>query len=157
MTHERPARDDILMGMARLVAYRSTCSRLQVGAVVARNGRSLVQGYNGAPAGMPHCEHGCTCGTPLNAMSAREHLSDCPVIRPCTIAVHAEANAIAYAAREGVTLDSSEMFTTHAPCLSCAQLIINAGILRVAYSFPYRVTDGLVLLAAGQVEVSRVV
>lgn len=56
MAH-RLSRDEMLMGMASLVAQRGTCSRLQVGAVFARNGRVISMGYNGAPAGLPHCEH----------------------------------------------------------------------------------------------------
>lgn len=155
MTHERPARDDILMGMARLVAYRSTCSRLQVGAVVARNGRSLVQGYNGVPAGMTHCIHNCICDVFGDDRPGVTHQKGCPAGDPCVRAVHAEANAIAYAARYGVTLDGTEMFTTHQPCYVCAQLIINAGIMRVVYDQSYRLPDGTTLLLEAGIEVGR--
>lgn len=162
MTHERPARDDILMGMARLVAYRSTCSRLQVGAVVVRDGRSLVQGYNGAPAGLPHCDHTCrtpsTCAKLAATADGHEHLFDCPANpnKACETSVHAEANAIAYAARYGVTLDGTEMFVTHMPCYQCSQLIINAGIMRLVYDRPYRIYTGVNLLELAGVTVERI-
>jgi dCMP deaminase len=153
----RPARETILMHMAGLVATRSTCERLHVGAVVARDGRSLVQGYNGAPAGIDHCDHTCTCGLPPAEINGHRHLPGCPAdpSNGCEKAVHAEANAIAYAARYGVTLDGTEMFVTHQPCLKCAELIINAGIMRVLYEKPYRVVDGLHLLLEARVVVEQ--
>lgn len=157
----RPARDTILMHMAGLVATRSTCSRLQVGAVVSRDGRSLVQGYNGTPAGMPHCDHTCrtpsTCAKLALTDDGQEHLFDCPANPEagCSKAVHAEANAIAYAARYGVTLDGSEMFVTNMPCLKCAELIVNAGIMRVVYEKPYRIIDGITLLMDARVAVEE--
>jgi dCMP deaminase len=70
--------------------------------------------------------------------------------------VHAEANAIAYAARYGVTLDGTEMFTTHQPCLACAQIIINAGIMRVVYMNPYRLLNGLHLLIDAGLDVEKI-
>jgi len=60
--------------------------------------------------------------------------------------MHAEANAIAYAARHGVRLEGAEMHCTDSPCLSCARLIINAGINRLVYAREYRITDGVRLL-----------
>src|SRR3546814_15994116 len=58
----KPSRDNTLMGVAELWAEHSTCSRLAVGAVISREGRTLSSGYNGAPAGLPHCDHReCTC------------------------------------------------------------------------------------------------
>lgn len=131
----RPDRDAVLMQHALLVAQRSTCSRLQVGAIIARNGRILSSGYNGAPAGMPHCHH------------------DLIDANPCTVAVHAEANAIAFAARHGTWVDGADLYTTDSPCLTCAQLIVNAGIATVHYHRPYRLTLGLDLLDHANVEV----
>lgn len=134
---DRPSRDDVLMGTARQFARRSTCNRLNVGAVIARDGRVLVTGYNGAPAGMPHCDHHTEEGD------------------GCQIAGHAEENAIAFAAKHGVSIDWAELFTTHAPCFRCARLIINAGIQRVVFDIPYRLTDGLDLLSAAGIKVYR--
>jgi dCMP deaminase len=138
------------MHHASVAALRSTCSRLQVGAVVARDARVLVTGYNGTPAGMPHCDHTCKCDR------VGIHYSACPASHAsgCESSVHAEANAIAYAARHGVVLDGTEMFTTHGPCYRCAQLIVNAGVMRVSYLKPYRIVEGVNLLIAAGVEVS---
>lgn len=116
------------MQIAEVVSQRSTCSRASVGVVVARQGRVLITGYNGAPAKMPHCFH-------------QEGDTD-----PCEVAVHAEANAIAWAARWGISLDGAELFTTMSPCLSCAKLLINAGIARVISQQRYREAAGLELL-----------
>jgi deoxycytidylate deaminase len=83
----------------------------------------------------------------------RGHGPQCPSQQPCTIAVHAEQNAIAFAAKYGVELDGSELFVTHQPCLSCAQSIINTGVEFVAYQEPYRLKDGLDLLTSAGIEV----
>lgn len=138
----------MLMGMAKVAAQRSTCSRAQVGAVIAVDGRVLSTGYNGAPAGMPHCNHECNCGYPGKggAYFEGKHLSNCSSLAACSISVHAEANAIAYAARHGVRVDRAELFCTHLPCGTCAKLIINSGIARVVFETDYRLKDGSDLL-----------
>lgn len=122
------------MDMAFIVAARGTCSRLQVGAVVSMDGRVLSSGYNGAPAGFDHCMH-----SPAQDM-------------PCTQAVHAEANAIVFAARHGVATGEAILHTTHLPCPACARLIINAGIRVVTWQEPFRNDFGLELLERGGVE-----
>lgn len=141
---ERPTRDEVLMDHARLVATRSTCSRLNVGAVGARQGRLLVSGYNGAPSGTAHCSHECTCRTGGDYKEGHEW--GCATISPCQRSVHAEANVIAFAARWGISLEGAELFTTHSPCLTCAQLIVNSGIIRVVYGELFRTVEGLKLL-----------
>lgn len=129
----RPSIDAVLLEVAGAFAARSTCSRLQVGAVLARAGRVLSAGYNGAPAGLPHCEH----------------VDDAP----CAASVHAEANALVAAARHGVAAEGAQLYCTHAPCLACAGLAVNAGLAAVVYAAPFRSTAGLELLAAAGVEV----
>lgn len=133
----RISRNDLLMGTAGLLARRSTCSRGQVGVVISREGRILSSGYNGAPAGMPHCDH----TIPQGAIDTKLINGD-----GCITAVHAEANAIAFAAKHGVSLDKSELHTTLSPCRFCAQLIVNAGIFRVFYLNEYRLFDGIQIL-----------
>lgn len=141
------------MGTARLWAKRSTCSRLHVGAVVAREGRILVTGYNGAPAGMPHCDHDhCDCGV---ASGSKNHFAGCALNAPCRDSVHAEANAIAYAARYGISLLDTGIFTTHTPCRPCCQLIINAGIKVVVWETDYLRDDGIELLKRGNVALGK--
>lgn len=136
----------MLMGMAVLAADRSTCSRAQVGAVISIEGRPLSLGYNGAPSGLAHCDHACTCSVQLSPMGAGEHHPDCFSVKPCLISVHAEANAIAFAAKHGVAITGASMHLTLTPCRSCAQLIINAGIAVVVYQARYRDDSGLDIL-----------
>lgn len=134
----------MLMAIARVASLRSTCSRAHVGAVISREGRPLSLGYNGAPAGMNHCDHSCDCT--LAGPPSGVHFETCASRGPCLVSVHAEVNAIAFAARHGVATDQSELHMTVSPCWSCSQNIINAGIIRVVYEAEYRITDGLDLL-----------
>lgn len=138
--------DAILMEMAHLMSLRGTCSRAQVGCVVARDGRVCATGYNGAPAGLEHCLH------PPGELSV-DQPSNAPA---CTWSIHAEANAVAFAARYGVALQDATLYTTMSPCVPCAQLAINAGITRVVYAIGYRNTAGLDLLTQADVQVSLI-
>lgn len=131
----RPSAERALLDMAVVAATRSTCSRLHVGAVLARDGRVLSTGYNGAPARRPHCVH-------------RDD-------RPCRAAVHAETNAVAFAARHGVTVEGATLYLTHSPCLGCAGLLINSGVVEVVYLEHYRSDDGIRELTAAGVTVRR--
>jgi len=128
------------MGMAALWSQRSTCSRAAVGVVVALDGRVITTGYNGAPAGMSHCIHSVD-----DVVSGSSSIG-------CAIAVHAEANAIAFAAKHGTPTNGATLYTTLTPCVPCAQLIINAGIVRVVAHTPYRVMDGWDLLYDAGIE-----
>lgn len=153
----RPTREHMLIDIAEVVAQRSTCSRAHVGVVIARDGRPLVTGYNGAPAGMPHCEHDCDCDPNYlmggSAQLGRPmHRLECASKQPCSVAVHAEANAIAYAARWGISLEGAELYSTLVPCLPCAQLVINSGVTCVHYRVEYRDGRGLTLLQNAGIE-----
>lgn len=133
----RPSRDELGIRLATVYAARGTCLRAQVGAVISRDGRVISAGYVGAPSGQAHClDIGCDIGTHGG----------------CTRTVHAEANAIGYAARAGSSTDGATLYTTHGPCVDCAKLIINAGISRVVYDNPYRDASGVLLLLASGVE-----
>lgn len=131
------------MRMAEAVALRGTCDRLQVGAVISRDNRVISSGYNGNVAGAIHCDH---------------HNNDAGIYEGtgCTTAVHAEANALIFAARHGARVGSADLWTTHQPCLGCANLIINAGIGRVFYKHPYRMYDGIEALQSAGVEVFNI-
>jgi dCMP deaminase len=135
---DRPSTDDILMRIAELWAMRSTCGGAQVGAVLARDGRVLSTGYNGAPAGMPHC-------------SCVRYEVD-PEQEPCATSVHAEANVIAFAARYGLVTEGTTLYSTLMPCTTCAMLLLNAGVERVVAKRHYhRGHGGYDLLAAAGV------
>lgn len=146
----RPDLDHTLMELALTWEKRSTCSRNQVGAVIAHGGRAIGSGYNGAPAGMPHCEHG---GTRLPSLSLMDRVmppGSALVVagydRGCKEAIHAEANALAYSARHGVAVEGATMYTTLSPCYACALLIIAAGLTRVVFNRSYRDPAGIDLL-----------
>lgn len=150
-------RDNTLMKTAMLWAEHGTCSRAQVGCVISRDGRGLTNGYNGAPAGMTHCDHGCNCDGDLIGEGSEDnfHLDSCHSLQPCTNAVHAEANALAFAARYGVATDGAELHTTRIPCMTCAGLIINAGIVRVVWYEEHRDMSGLLRLGTAGLDVVR--
>ena len=133
----RPSKVEMMMGIARAVSLRGTCDRLWVGAAVSRDSRVISTGYNGNVAGAVHCRHK-------------------PDDKGCDTAVHAEANAIVFAARHGVAVEGAELWTTHQPCLGCAKLIINSGIYRVWFEKDYRLREGLELLIESGIEVFRV-
>ncbi len=154
---DRISRDEMLMEMAEVISKRATCSRAQVGVVISRDGRIIATGYNGAPAGMPHCTHDCDCGsTDKYGDVILPHSANCSSIGGCEVVEHAERNAIAFSARYGTALDGSEVHCTHAPCHACAKSIVNAGIRKVTYKTSYRLTEGLELLTQAGVEVVQI-
>lgn len=139
----RPSHDEYFMEIANVVRSRSTCSRGQVGALIVAENHIISTGYNGAPPGHPHCiDVGCDVDD--------EHLE-----LGCRRAIHAEANAIAWAARYGVSTESATIYCTAGPCLKCAQLILSAGIKEVVYRVPYRLRDGETLLIESGVNIRR--
>lgn len=136
-------------------AERSTCSRLNVGALIYDSrGVILSSGYNGALASMPHCDHECDCGLDQDGEPFFRHANACVSVRACTNTLHAEANAILWAARRGVATEGQNLITTHLPCYRCAQLIVQAGIASVTYLGFYRTDDGLILLSQAGVSVN---
>ena len=114
--------DTYFMNIAREVATRSTCPRKSVGAVIVRDRRILSTGYNGSIKGMPHC-------TDVGCDMEDGH---------CVATVHAEANAIIQAARNGVCIDGADSYVTASPCWNCFKLIANSGIKRIYYGEFYR-------------------
>jgi dCMP deaminase len=133
----RPSRDEWLIRMAVITSARGTCLRASVGAIISRDGRIISTGYVGSPRGLPHCtDVGCDEST----------------YSGCIRTVHAEANAIAFAARHGISTEGSELHCTHSPCGNCAKLIINAGIIRVVYDTEYRDITPLDILDSARIE-----
>ena len=119
--HDRPSWDDYFMGITFQVAKRSTCDRARVGATIVKERRILTTGYNGSPAGLPHCDE-------IGHLMIAGH---------CVRTLHAEQNAIIQAALHGVSVAGGTIYVTHQPCLTCAKMIINAGITRVVYGGHY--------------------
>jgi dCMP deaminase len=118
----RASWDRYFMDIARVVASRSTCDRKNVGAVIVRDRTILSTGYNGSIRGMPHCDE-------IGHMMESDH---------CVATIHAEANAIIQAAKNGVSIDGSTVYVTASPCWSCFKSIANAGLTRIVYGEFYR-------------------
>jgi dCMP deaminase len=131
--------DQYFMEICEVVAKRSTCLRAAVGAVIVRDRNILATGYNGAPSGMPHCtEAGCLIYTSKNPSGETEE--------NCFRTIHAEINAIAQAAKSGVSIRGSDIYVTHSPCIHCLKVIVNTGIHRVVYGRPYKLDQAAELV-----------
>lgn len=143
----RPDWESYFMQMARLAASRSSCHRRAVGAVIVRDRHVLATGYNGNPAGFKHCaETGCIREM-LNVPSGAHH-------ELCT-GLHAEQNAILQAARFGTSIDGSILYTTTFPCVTCAKMILNVGVVEVVYEEGYPDELGRWMLARAGIAVRR--
>jgi len=137
------------MTITQQVAERSTCKRAKVGAVIVRDRNILATGYNGAPAGMPHCtEAGCLIyesKTPYGEIEEN-----------CFRTIHAEINAIAQAAKNGSNIKDSSIYVTHTPCIHCIKVLVNTGIKNVYYESPYKLHTLEEILQATQVHMEKV-
>ena len=129
----RPGWDKYFMDIALVAASRSNCSRRHVAAVLVRDRRIISTGYNGTPRGVKNCSDGgcprCNSNTPSG-----HGLGDC-------LCSHAEENSIVQAAYHGISVKGSTLYTTFSPCLTCAKMIINAGIVEVVYHKRYSIDD----------------
>ncbi len=110
------------MNIAKEVASRSTCDRKHVGAVIVKEKTILSTGYNGSIKGLPHCD------------DAGHEMVD----GHCVRTTHAEANAIVQAAKNGVKIESAEIYVTASPCYDCFKLIANAGLKSIYFDEFYR-------------------
>lgn len=120
-------KDDYYLEIAQTVARRSNCVGRQVGAVMVRDDRIVSTGYNGTPEGMANCRQGgCIRCSDRESFPSGTNYDLC-------ICVHAEANAIATAARFGIALDGATLYTTDQPCFSCAKELIQVTVKRVLY------------------------
>jgi dCMP deaminase len=135
---ERSSWDQYFMDISRQVASRATCDRKHVGALLVRDRTILSTGYNGSIRGLPHCDE-------VGHMMENGH---------CVATVHAEANAIIQAAKNGVRIDGATIYTTASPCWSCFKLIANAGCVRIVYGEFYR--DQRIFQVAAQLGIELV-
>ena len=130
----KPEFDDIFMELAVNLAKRSHCIKRHVGAVLTKDTRIISIGYNGPPSGTHNCdeewpESGCQ----------RDSKGS------CSLAIHAEQNAILYAVKNNSDVSGSTLYVTLAPCLSCARIIFTMGIDRVIYLKSYAEYKGIEL------------
>jgi dCMP deaminase len=128
----KPSFDEIYMELAEKLALRSHCVKAQVGAVLTKETRIVSLGYNGPPAGTHNCdevwpEEGC----PRDSKGS------------CSLALHAEQNAILYATRNNVSMEGATLYVTLSPCIACARVIFTTGIKKVFYKHSYASFKGL--------------
>ena len=136
------------MGIASLVAKRSTCRRRQVGAIVVSNKRILATGYNGAPTGLPHClDIGCLREEMGIGSGERHEL--------CR-GLHAEQNVIIQAAYHGVCIKDATLYCTNLPCSICTKMLINAGIREIIYEQDYADPMAEEMLKAAGVKLTQI-
>ena len=125
----RPSWPDYFMAITKMVAKRTTCLRRGVGAVLVKDKRILATGYNGAPAGLKHCEEvGCLRENESIPSGTRHEL--------CR-GLHAEQNVIVQAAYHGIAIGGATIYCTNKPCVICSKMIINAGIKKIVYDEGY--------------------
>ena len=132
MNMEKPAFDDIFMELAVNLAKRSHCIKRHVGAVLTKDTRIISIGYNGPPAGTHNCdieypEEGC----PRDSKGG------------CSLAIHAEQNAILYAVKNKASVEGATLYVTLSPCLSCARIIYTMGIAHVIFLKSYAEYKGI--------------
>lgn len=128
----KPEFDDIYMDLAKNLALKSHCIKRNVGAVLTKDTRIISIGYNGPPKGTHNCdeewpEHGCE----------RDSKGS------CSLALHAEENAILYAVNNRTSVEGATLYVTLSPCISCARLILGSKISKVIYLDSYASYKGL--------------
>jgi len=133
--HHSEKKHNLYLDLVRRIAQESYCKRLQVGALIVKDGNIISFGYNGTPSGLPNvCEEkDVTLYTVL----------------------HAESNAITKACKSPISTQGATIYMTHSCCVECAKLIVQSGIKRVYYIQEYRDTAGINLLKTCDIEVTR--
>jgi dCMP deaminase len=126
---QRPSWDQYFMNIAKVVASRSNCMKRKVAAIIVRDKRVISTGYNGTPRGTRNCNEG-GCPRCNGLATSGTNLDEC-------LCSHGEENAIVQASYHGVSLKDAVIYTTFAPCLQCAKMIINSGIREVIYNMDY--------------------
>ena len=128
----KPSFNEIFMNLASDLAKRSHCVKNQVGAVLTKDTRIISIGYNGPPANTHNCDQEWPeVGCPRDSRNS------------CSLALHAEENAILYAVKNGTQIQNSTLYTTLSPCIACARLILSSGIKAVYYKDSYATYKGL--------------
>jgi dCMP deaminase len=142
--------DVTMMKTAYLWASESSCNRKKVGAVLTLNGRVLSNGYNGTVSGSCNdCEEKCPQCNGVGKVN-NNTCSKCQghgTISKSTV-IHAEANALMFALKNGISTDGCTMYVTLQPCIECSKMIIQCGIKEVVFTEEYRITDSIDFLTA---------
>lgn len=138
MTQEQS--DKYYIKVAQLCAKNSYALKLQVGAIIVKDGQIMSDGFNGTPCGF---ENKCEIKNIDGSLYTLPHV------------LHAESNAILKCAKYGRSTDGSTLYITHSPCIECAKLIIQAGIIRVVYLEDYKKSEGLELLKRVGIKIEK--
>ena len=160
----RISRDEMFTQIVQVVAQRSTCLRFQVGALIVRDGRIISMGYNGPVAGRPECKRvptfeELTTNPAYQGRAASKiihELNNDPLLCEgpgCTRSLHAETNAIAFAAKAGVSVEGCTLYCSLSPCINCAKVIVNSGIREVKFLKKYRNEEGIRFLQESGISV----
>lgn len=155
----------LFIKMAELVAEQSTCLRLQVGAVLVKDNRVISIGFNGTPTGQLHCEEN------FRKVYEKEYKDKFPTYEEFLASrtfydlhgkwsieneLHAEQNAISFAAKNGIATQGADVYVTWSPCVHCAKVIVSAGIKKVFYKNTYdRSQEGIFFLEKNGIECRR--
>ncbi len=137
------------MTITRVVAERSTCLRAKVGAVIVRERSILATGYNGAPAGFPHC-------TDVGCLIYESRTPAGEVELNCYRSIHAEMNAISQAAKNGVMIAGADIYVTHTPCVHCLKVLVNTRLRTIYYETEYKLNTIAELIAYDRIKLVRV-
>jgi len=129
----KPSFNEIFMDLAQSLALRSHCTRAQVGCVLTKDTRIISIGYNGPPSGTHNCDEDFKDegGCPKDSKGS------------CSLALHAEQNAILYASKNGASIEGSTLYVTLSPCISCARIIFSMKIKKVIFLNSYAAYKGL--------------
>ncbi|MFC5408291.1 deoxycytidylate deaminase [Larkinella bovis] len=128
----KPRFDDIFMELAVNLSKRSHCIKAQVGAVLAKETRIISIGYNGPPSGTHNCdEEFPAVGCPRDSKGS------------CSLALHAEQNAILYAAKNGASIEGATIYVTLSPCIACARIIFSMKVAKVVFLHSYAKYKGI--------------
>ncbi len=130
ISHKRPNWDEYFMELAMVVGKRGTCSRGRSGCVIVKNKRVMTTGYVGAPPGLVHCDE-------IGHWFKKTIHEDGSVTQHCIRTVHAEANAVAQAAKHGINIEGATLYCNMEPCLDCTKLLISSGIKRIVCNKRY--------------------
>lgn len=128
--YKRPSWDEYFIKIAEMVGSRGTCNRGRAGCVITKDKQIISTGYVGSPIGLPHCDE---IGHEMHTVIHPDNSQT----RHCIRTTHAEQNAICQAAKFGVALEGTTIYSKFTPCYACAKMIVNAGIKRVVCSQDY--------------------
>jgi dCMP deaminase len=148
MQAKRISWDKYFLKIAETVSERSTCLRRKVGAVLVSDKRILATGYNGAPKGLIHCAQ-------IGCLRDKLKIKPSERIEICR-GIHAEQNVLVQASFFGIPVAGATLYATHSPCITCAKMLINAGIKRIVIRKPYPDNLAKKMFAEAKIKVETV-